>query len=91
MTGASRGIGVAIVGALVDAGKVRFVAVDLTTAEGPLELVSYAGGTVDVLVNNVGGVPARTEGFLAVTDEMWLHTLTLNLLAAVRRPARSSR
>ena len=46
--------------------------------------MSYAGSTVDVLVNNVGGAPARTDGFLAVTDEMWLRTLTLNLLAAVR-------
>ena len=105
VTGASRGIGLAIVQALVDEGafvvvgahssspeldalvdkeQARFVAVDLSTAEGPAELVSYAGSTIDILVNNVGSAPARTAGFLAVTDEMWLATLAINLLAAVR-------
>ncbi|BEP14646.1 SDR family oxidoreductase [Acidothermaceae bacterium B102] len=70
--------------ALIDKEQVRFVAVDLSTADGPAELVSYAGSTVDILVNNVGSAPARTGGFLSVTDEMWLATLTINLLAAVR-------
>nr|WP_268903882.1 SDR family oxidoreductase [Candidatus Frankia alpina] len=37
-----------------------------------------------MLVNNVGSAPARPGGFGSVTDEMWLGTLNLNLLAAVR-------
>ena len=41
-------------------------------------------GGVDVLVNNVGGVRPRTQGFLAVTDEDWLWSWETNLLSAVR-------
>jgi NAD(P)-dependent dehydrogenase (short-subunit alcohol dehydrogenase family) len=37
-----------------------------------------------VLVNNVGAASTRTDGFLAVTDEQWLFSLTMNLMAAVR-------
>src|SRR3954452_11311457 len=105
VTGASRGIGLAVVRALVAegvavvagaratspemdelvaAGSVRFVAADLSTPSGAQELVAAAGDVVDILVNNVGSAPARTDGFLAVTDEMWQSTLNLNLLAAVR-------
>jgi NAD(P)-dependent dehydrogenase (short-subunit alcohol dehydrogenase family) len=36
------------------------------------------------VVNNVGAVTPRTAGFLAVTDEDWLATLNLNLMATVR-------
>jgi NAD(P)-dependent dehydrogenase (short-subunit alcohol dehydrogenase family) len=39
---------------------------------------------VDILVNNVGAVSPRLTGFLDVTDEQWLASFTLNLLAAVR-------
>ena len=35
-------------------------------------------------MNNVGAVTIRTEGFVAVTDEQWLNSLTLTFLAAVR-------
>jgi NAD(P)-dependent dehydrogenase (short-subunit alcohol dehydrogenase family) len=104
VTGASRGIGLAVVRALVDEGVevvaaahrsspdleglradgVRVVEVDLATAEGPSHLIERAGGTVDLLVNNVGAVRPRLEGFLAVTDEQWADTLTLNLMTAVR-------
>ena len=107
VTGASRGIGLAITGALaaegarvvagaretseeltelVDGGDVREVSVDLSTAEGPVELVEAAleGGPIDVLVNNVGAVTPRLEGFLSVTDEQWLQSWTLTFMAAVR-------
>ncbi|MEW2041332.1 SDR family oxidoreductase, partial [Streptomyces sp. NPDC005534] len=47
-------------------------------------LVDAAGGRIDVLVNNVGSAPARTGGFLSVTDEQWRRTVDLNLLTAVR-------
>jgi NAD(P)-dependent dehydrogenase (short-subunit alcohol dehydrogenase family) len=61
--------------------------VDLGTPDGPARLVDEAVaafGGLDILVNNVGAVHPRTDGFLSVTDEDWLSTLTINFLAAVR-------
>lgn len=107
VTGASKGIGLAItralvgegahvvagarepskeLSALVEDGQVQSVLVDLSTAAGPAELVAVAAehGAVDVLVNNVGAVRPRLTGFLDVTDEQWLASMTLNLMAAVR-------
>jgi NAD(P)-dependent dehydrogenase (short-subunit alcohol dehydrogenase family) len=105
VTGASRGIGLAVTrglaagGARVTAGAlhssaeldkladsyaVTSVEVDLAAPGGPAELVARAGGGVDILVNNVGGAPPRTGGFLSITDEDWLATINLDLMAAVR-------
>ena len=105
VTGASRGIGLAVTSALsgrgahVIAGSLhsspeldRLAAdgsvlahqVDLAAPHGPAELVGLAGDKIDILVNNVGGAPPRTAGFLAITDEKWHATLNLNLMAAVR-------
>jgi NAD(P)-dependent dehydrogenase (short-subunit alcohol dehydrogenase family) len=107
VTGASKGIGLAItraladegvrviagarggsdeLQALADGGSVRSVGVDLSTADGPAELVATATqeGAIDILVNNVGGVHVRTEGFLSVTDQDWIDTWTLGFLSAVR-------
>jgi NAD(P)-dependent dehydrogenase (short-subunit alcohol dehydrogenase family) len=105
VTGASKGIGLAIVRGLVAegvrvvagarsssaeldelaaTGAVTVVAVDLSTPTGPADLVRTAGGRVDILVNNVGLATARLGGFLEVTDEQWLASLNLNLMAAVR-------
>ncbi|WP_213815068.1 oxidoreductase [Glaciihabitans sp. dw_435] len=107
VTGASKGIGLAVVQALVaegvrviagartispalrdleSAGSVLPVSVDLSTADGPAELVGHAAsvGGLDIVVNNVGAVTPRTEGFLAISDEEWLSTLTLSFLATVR-------
>jgi len=108
VTGASKGIGLAITRALADEGvsvvagalrgspeldelttsaEVHFVSVDLTTTEGPGELVGAAVaelGGIDILVNNVGAVRPRLEGFLALTDDDWEWALTINFLAAVR-------
>lgn len=108
VTGASRGIGLAITRALAGEG-VRVVAgarelatelsqlahhdhvrpeqIDLATPEGPGRLVNAAVtafGGLDILVNNVGAVTPRTNGFLSVTDDDWAATLTINLLTAVR-------
>jgi NAD(P)-dependent dehydrogenase (short-subunit alcohol dehydrogenase family) len=43
-----------------------------------------AFGGLDVLVNNVGAVRPRVDGFLALTDDDWDWALTINFLAAVR-------
>jgi NAD(P)-dependent dehydrogenase (short-subunit alcohol dehydrogenase family) len=105
VTGASRGIGLAITQALVAegasvvvearkssaeldelvrAGQVQVVEVDLAAADGPAQLIEQAGGQIDILVNNVGAAHARLSGFLEITDEDWLATLNLDLMAAVR-------
>ncbi|RKT09664.1 NAD(P)-dependent dehydrogenase (short-subunit alcohol dehydrogenase family) [Streptomyces sp. 1114.5] len=109
VTGAGRGIGLAVTegflaaGARVVAGSRRrsealdglvrrgadltVVEVDLATPGGPAELVAAAvaaHGGVDVLVNNVGAVRPRLDGFAAITDADWEWTLTINFLAAVR-------
>lgn len=66
------------------------VTVDLSTAEGPQELVERAVrevGDVDVLVNNVGGGESagRAEAdFLTWTDREWREIFDLNFYAAVR-------
>jgi NAD(P)-dependent dehydrogenase (short-subunit alcohol dehydrogenase family) len=60
---------------------------DLTTTAGCQALVDQAVdrfGGIDVLVNNVGGVRPRTQGFESVTDADWQWALDINLLSAVR-------
>jgi NAD(P)-dependent dehydrogenase (short-subunit alcohol dehydrogenase family) len=105
VTGASRGIGLAVTRGLVaegvhvtagarqssaeldelaGTGAVRVVEADLAEPEGPARLVGAAGDRIDILVNNVGSAPARPGGFGEITDEDWLESLTLNLMAAVR-------
>jgi len=106
VTGASRGIGLAIVralaaeGAVVVAGvrssnaelesvggDVQIVTGDLATADGPgllIDAAVAAHGRLDVLVNNIGGVRPRLDGFASVTDEDWLWAFATNLMPAVR-------
>jgi len=110
VTGASKGIGLAVTRALVaegvqvvagarngsselaglaaqTSGGVHPVLVDLGTPEGPQHLVDEAVrafGGVDVLVNNVGALKPRLDGFLAITDEDWAWALNINFMAAVR-------
>lgn len=102
VTGAGRGIGLAVTrafaaeGATVVAGSRRTnadlegiagvtpVEVDLAEPDGPQRLVAAAGDRIDVLVNNVGVAPPRTQGFLEVTDEMWATTWNLDVMSAVR-------
>jgi len=107
VTGASKGIGLAITqglvaegvhviaGArssspeldeLVAAGSVLFESVDLSVPDAAARLVSRSTdlGGLDILVNNVGAVAFRFEGFLSITDEQWLDTINLSFLAAMR-------
>src|SRR4029077_4061189 len=60
---------------------------DLLRPEGPEELVGRAldvKGRLDVLVNNVGGVKLRIDGFLATTDADFEASFELNFFAALR-------
>jgi NAD(P)-dependent dehydrogenase (short-subunit alcohol dehydrogenase family) len=65
----------------------HFIPADLTTAEGAAKAAAavdaFLGG-VDILVHNLGGSHAPGGGFAALTDDMWLEEINLNLLAAVR-------
>ncbi|MES1184122.1 MAG: oxidoreductase [Myxococcales bacterium] len=66
---------------------VAAVAVDLATPTGPGELVARAielHGRVDVLVNNMGAVRLRLNGFLAVSDEEFEWALQANFFSALR-------
>jgi NAD(P)-dependent dehydrogenase (short-subunit alcohol dehydrogenase family) len=104
VTGASKGIGLAVVrglaaeGARVVAGArsvgnldglagVTGVALDLAAPDGPARLVQRAleqHGRVDVLVNNVGAVKLRLDGFLATSDDDFAWAMQMNFFTALR-------
>jgi NAD(P)-dependent dehydrogenase (short-subunit alcohol dehydrogenase family) len=63
------------------------VAVDLTAPDGPAQLIRRATeehGRVDVLVNNVGAVRMRTEGFFGTSDEDFAWAMQMNFFIALR-------
>jgi NAD(P)-dependent dehydrogenase (short-subunit alcohol dehydrogenase family) len=104
VTGASKGIGLAVTralvaeGALVIAGarttdalvgidRVTAMSVDLASREGPARLVQRAlddHGRIDVLVNNVGAVRLRLQGFLGTSDDEFEWAMQMNFFAALR-------
>jgi len=104
VTGASKGIGLAITralaaeGAIVVAGartiaslegleRVTGVAIDLATPDGPARLVRRTlddHGRIDVLVNNVGAIRLRLDGFLGTSDAEFEWSMQLNFFAALR-------
>lgn len=66
---------------------VEYVQADLTTAEGGEALARAAIdrlGGIDILAHVLGGSSLPEGGFAALTDEVWLSELNLNLLATVR-------
>jgi NAD(P)-dependent dehydrogenase (short-subunit alcohol dehydrogenase family) len=104
VTGASKGIGLAVAKALAAEGahvlaaartidgmegldRVMPVAVDLSDPGGPAALIRRAmdeHGRVDVLVNNVGAVRLRLDGFLALDDADFQWALDLNFFTTLR-------
>src|SRR3954471_15316801 len=104
VTGASKGIGLAITrtlageGALVVAGArttdsldglngVTPVAIDLVAPDGPRGLIARAveaHGRVDVLVNNMGAVRLRLDGFLGTPDGEFEWAMEMNFFTALR-------
>ena len=104
VTGASKGIGLAVVrtlaaegcevvagarsaGALAGLEGVTAVEVDLAARAGrsrSSRRPSSATAGVDVLVNNVGGVHLRVDGFLSTTDADFEASMQLNFFSAVR-------
>ncbi len=62
-------------------------AVDLSTVDGPAQLIEHAVtqfGFVDILINNVGGAQFHPKGFLSISDDDWERTLALNVMSTVR-------
>jgi NAD(P)-dependent dehydrogenase (short-subunit alcohol dehydrogenase family) len=104
VTGANKGIGLAITKALVAEGArvvagslstenldgldgVTAVSVDLLGEDGPALLVRNAideHGRLDVLVNNVGAVRIRVDGFLATSDQEFEWALQMNFFTGLR-------
>src|ERR1700749_2330995 len=104
VTGANRGIGLAITQALVaegahvvagslstenldDLDRVTAVSVNLVAADGPAQLVRRAideHGRLDVLVNNVGAVRIRVDGFLGTSDEEFEWALQMDFFTCLR-------
>jgi NAD(P)-dependent dehydrogenase (short-subunit alcohol dehydrogenase family) len=67
--------------------RVIAVAADLSEPSAAAELVDGAvaeHGRLDVLVNNVGAVRLRLDGFLALTDEDFEWAMKLNFFIALR-------
>jgi NAD(P)-dependent dehydrogenase (short-subunit alcohol dehydrogenase family) len=104
VTGANKGIGLAITEALVAEGasvvagslstenldgldRVTAVPVNLLAEDGPALLIQKAideHGRLDVLVNNVGAVRIRVDGFLATSDEEFEWALQMNFFTGLR-------
>ena len=64
-----------------------FIEADLTQPENVSRMISEIYekfGTVDILIDNIGGLTTPGGGFSTLTDQDWENELQLNLLAAIR-------
>ena len=104
VTGAGKGIGLAVTKALAAEGAhvlagsrstetldalpgVTAVAIDLSSAQGPADLIARAvadRGRLDVLVNNVGAVKMRLDGFLGTSDADFQWAMEMNFFIALK-------
>ncbi|MFZ1996135.1 MAG: SDR family oxidoreductase [Solirubrobacteraceae bacterium] len=104
VTGANKGIGLAVTRALLAEGayvvagslttgnldamdRVTAVPVNLVAVDGPALLVQRAideHGRLDVLVNNVGAVRIRLDGFLGTSDEEFEWALQMDFFTGLR-------
>lgn len=67
--------------------KHHFISADITVSGETAKMVSAINeqyGTIDILVNNMGGSNSPSGGFGVLTDENWDSDLQLNLNSAVR-------
>jgi NAD(P)-dependent dehydrogenase (short-subunit alcohol dehydrogenase family) len=65
----------------------HFIAADLTVASETGKVIGEINenfGTIDILINNMGGSTSPAGGFSALTDQHWEDDIQLNLLAPVR-------
>jgi NAD(P)-dependent dehydrogenase (short-subunit alcohol dehydrogenase family) len=72
---------------LDDLDRVIAMPVDLAAPDGPGSLVQRAideHGRLDVLVNNVGAVRIRIEGFLGTSDEEFEWAMQMNFFTGLR-------
>jgi len=103
VTGGTKGVGAAVVEVLREAGArvvttarslptrpaedVRYIAADLSTADGCDAVAEQALqelGSIDILVDVLGGSSAPSGGFAGLDDGEWQKELNQNLFAAVR-------
>jgi NAD(P)-dependent dehydrogenase (short-subunit alcohol dehydrogenase family) len=71
----------------LDAAVVEGIELDLLEPEAPQRLIDHTvavHGGIDILINAVGGLVPRTEGFVAITDRDWEWALGLNLFCMIR-------
>lgn len=64
-----------------------FIAADLTKSDQVPHLVAEINkkfGSVDILIDNIGGLTTPGGGFSTLTDEHWENEIQLNLLSAIR-------
>ena len=74
-------------GSLNDIDRVTAIALDLASPDGPARLIEHTlekHGRVDVLVNNVGAVRLRLNGFLGTSDEEFAWAMQMNFFSALR-------
>jgi len=65
----------------------HFIAADLTDSSNIVELtgkIIEKYGTLDILINNVGGTTSPAGGFQMLGDDDWNSDIELNLLASIR-------